>query len=106
MVRKDYLHFGDLQEQQRRRFMTDWVSGVAVTVADRSRFLEGLDIYSPTVVCLSRKHPAHQWWVEQAKMRGYVLEQTIRGNELWRLSDLVPINLLNVPEAQSGGPGA
>ncbi|RLE21726.1 MAG: hypothetical protein DRJ65_15465 [Acidobacteria bacterium] len=106
MVRKDYLHFGDLQEQQRRRFMTDWVSGVAVTVADRSRFLEGLDIYSPTVVCLSRKHPAHQWWVGQAKMRGYVLEQTIRGNELWRLSDLVPINLLNVPEAQSGGPGA
>jgi hypothetical protein len=97
MVREDYLHFGDLQEQQRRRFMTDWVTGVATSVADRSRFLAGLDVYRPTVVCLSRKHPAHQWWVEQAKFRGYVLAQVVGRNELWRLSGLP-----NAPEALSG----
>jgi len=85
MVRKDYLHFGDLQEQQRRVFMTAWVSGVAVSVADRPRCLEGLDVYRPTVVCLHRKHPDHQWWVEQAKSRGYVLEQLVGRNELWCL---------------------
>ncbi len=85
IVRRDYLHFGDLQEKQRRLFMTDWVSGVAGSVADRPRFLEGLDVYRPTVVCLPRRHPDHQWWVEQAKSRGYVLEQTIGRNELWGL---------------------
>jgi len=87
MVRDDYLHFGDSQEKQRRRFMTAWVSGDTATVEDRDRFLGGLDIYRPTVVCLHRKHPDHQWWVEQAKSRGYVLEQTIGRNELWCLSD-------------------
>jgi len=85
-VRLAYLNFGGDQEEQRRAFMARWVSGIASAVTDGDRFLEGLDLYRPAIVCLSTNHPAHQWWVEQASARRYVLELTIAEYELWRLS--------------------
>ena len=85
VVRPDYLTvFSDLEERERRSFLTDWVSERSRALSQKNRFLEGLDRCRPAVVCIRPGHPEYRWWTREARARGYEPVRVVDRFELWR----------------------